>query len=69
MFVQIPDRLEDEWVPAALRDEEEAKQVIEAVPKRHPSETRYDRIENVDWESYSRVLDSTSQILALREGW
>jgi len=54
---------------AALRDEEEARRVIDAVPKRHPFEMRYDRIESVDWESCSRVLDSASQLEALREGW
>ena len=54
---------------AALRDEEEAKRVIDAVPKRHPFEMRYDRIENADWESCSRVLDSASQLEALRKGW
>ncbi|MBU2054787.1 MAG: DUF5615 family PIN-like protein [Proteobacteria bacterium] len=69
MFGQIPDTLEDVWVAAALRDEEEAKRVIDAVPKRHPFEMRYDRIENVDWESCSRVLDSASQLEALRVGW
>ncbi len=69
MFGQIPDTLEDVWVAAALRDEEEAKRVINAVPKRHPFEMRYDRIENVDWESCSRVLDSASQLEALRKGW
>jgi len=69
MFGQIPDTLEDVWVAAALRDEEEAKRVIEAVPKRHPFEMRYDRIESVDWESCSRVLDSAIQLEALREGW
>jgi hypothetical protein len=69
MFGQIPDTLEDFWVAAALRDEEEAKRVIDAVPKRHPFEMRYDRIENVDWESCSRVLDSASQLEALRKGW
>jgi hypothetical protein len=69
MFGQIPDTLEDVWVAAALRDEEEAKRVIDAVPKRHPFEMRYDRIENVDWESCSRVLDSASQLEALRKGW
>jgi ERCC4-related helicase len=69
MFGQIPDTLEDVWVAAALSDEEEAKRVIDAVPKRHPFEMRYDRIENVDWESCSRVLDSASQLEALREGW
>ena len=30
---------------------------------------QYDRIENVDWESCSRVLDSAIQLEALREGW
>ncbi len=69
MFGQIPDTLEDVWVAAALRDEEEAKRVIDAVPKRHPFEMRYDRIESVDWESCSRVLDSASQLEALRQGW
>jgi hypothetical protein len=54
---------------AALRDEEEAKRVIAAVPKRHPFEMRYDRVENVDWESCSRVPDSASQLEALRKGW
>jgi 16S rRNA C967 or C1407 C5-methylase (RsmB/RsmF family) len=60
------------WVQeefAALRDEDEAKRVIDAVPKRHPFEMRYDRIENVDWESCSRVLESASQLEALRKGW
>jgi SNF2 family DNA or RNA helicase len=69
MFGQIPDTLEDVWVAAALRDEEDAKRVIDAVPKRHPFEMKYDRIENVDWESCSRVLDSASQLEALRKGW
>jgi hypothetical protein len=69
MFGQIPDTLEDVWVAAALRDEEEAKRVIDAVPKRHPFEMRYDRIENVEWETCSRVLDSASQLEALRKGW
>ena len=69
MFGQIPDTLEDVWVAAALQDEEEAKRVIDAVPKRHPFEMRYDRIESVDWESCSRVLDSASQLEALRKGW
>ena len=69
MFGQIPDTLEDVWVAAALRDEEEAKKIINAVPKRHPFEMRYDRVENVDWESCSRVLDSMSQLELLQKGW
>lgn len=67
---RLPDvTLENIPLAAALRDEEEAKRIIDAVPKRHPFEMRYDRIENVDWESCSRVLDSASQLEALREGW
>jgi hypothetical protein len=69
MFGQIPDTLEDVWVAAALRDEQEAQRVIDAVPKRHPFALRYDRVESVDWESCSRVLDSTSQLETLRKGW
>jgi len=69
MFGQIPDTLEDVWVAAALRDEAEARRIIDAVPKRHPFEMRHDRIESVDWESCSLVLDSTSQLEMLRAGW
>ncbi|HRR42081.1 MAG TPA: C-terminal helicase domain-containing protein, partial [Syntrophales bacterium] len=69
MFGQIPDTLEDVWIAAALQDEEEARRIIDAVPKRHPFEMRYDRIENVDWETCSKVLDSTSQLEALQKGW
>jgi hypothetical protein len=69
MFGQIPDTLEDVWVSAALRDEQEARRIIDAVPKRHPFEMRYDRIENIDWESCSRVLDAASQMDALMKGW
>lgn len=69
MFGQIPDTLEDVWVAAAFRDEEEARRVIDAVPNRHPFEMRYDRIESVDWESCSLVLDFASQLEALRKGW
>jgi len=69
MFGQIPDTLEDVWVAAALRDEEEARRVIDAVPKRHPFAMRYDRIANVDWESCSRVLDSVSQLEVLWKAW
>jgi hypothetical protein len=56
-------------IAAVPRNEEEAKRVIDAVPKRHPFEMRYDRFENGDWESCSRVLDSAGQLEALREGW
>jgi superfamily II DNA/RNA helicase len=69
MFGQLPDTLEDAWVATALREEEKAKEIIDAVPLRHPFEMKYDRIESTDWESCSRVLDSLTQLEALRKGW
>jgi hypothetical protein len=67
----IPHRwtmIVDVWVTAALSDEKEAKRFIDAIPKHHPFEIRYDKIENVDWESCSRVLDSASRLATLRKG-
>ena len=69
MFGQVPDTLEDVWVNVALGEITAARQVIATVPKTHPFEMRYDRIENVDWESCSRVLDATPQLERLRMGW
>jgi len=66
MFGQLPDTLEDVWVNVALADVERAKLVIDAVPTSHPFEIRYDRIEAVDFESCSRVLDQHAQLDALR---
>lgn len=69
LFGQLPDTLEDAWVAVALRDEERAREIIDAVPEQHPFELRYDRIEEVDWESCSEVLDSHSQLEELLRGW
>lgn len=69
MFGQLPDTLEDVWVNVALADVERAKQVIDAVPLAHPFEMRYDRVEPVDFESCSRVLDQHAQLELLRQGW
>lgn len=69
LFGQIPDTLEDVWVAMAQRDEEKAVRVIDAVPVKSPFEMRYDKIEEVDWESCSRVLDSQAQLDVLLEGW
>lgn len=69
LFGQLPDTLEDVWVQVALNDEERARQIIDAVPTVHPFEMRYDRVEAVDFESCSRVLDSEPQLELLRRGW
>jgi len=41
----------------------------DAVPNESPFEIRYDRIDEVDWESCSTVLDSQAQLEVLLEGW
>lgn len=69
LFGQLPDTLEDVWVAVAQRDDEKAQQIIDAVPTSHPFEMRYDRIEPVDWESCSQVLDADTQLEPLLKGW
>ena len=69
IFGQLPDTLEDVWVQVALRNEAEALRIIDETPKEHPFELRYDRIEPLDWESCSVVLDSQSQLELLSKGW
>src|SRR3990172_4021378 len=56
LFGQIPDVLEDVWVAVALGEKEEAKKIIDAIPKEHPFEVRYTKVEKVDWESCADVL-------------
>lgn len=69
MFGQLPDILEDVWMSVALAEEERALRIIDAVPPAHPFELRYDRIENVPWESCAQVLTAASQMDALRTPW
>ena len=69
LFGQLPDTLEDVWVEVALRDEQEALKIIDEVPKSHPFELRYDKIEPIDWESCSIVLDAHAQLEPLLKGW
>ncbi|WP_296807622.1 hypothetical protein [Thiocapsa sp.] len=69
LFGQIPDILEDVWIDIALGEIDRAKQTIDAVPKQHPFELRYHRVEKVDWESCSRVLDTDARKRFLTTGW
>ncbi len=69
MFGQIPDILEDVWMSVALAEEDCARRIIDAVPAVHPFELRYDRIENVPWETCAQVLTATSQLDALLKPW
>ena len=69
LFGQIPDVLEDVWVEAAIGDIESAKRIIDAVPRKHPFELKYHRIERVDWESCATVLDARAVRDVLRIPW
>jgi hypothetical protein len=53
----------------ALGEVERAKQVIAAVPKQHPFDIKYQRIEKIDWESCEKVLSATAKRSALVKGW
>ena len=69
MFGQIPDVLEDVWVEVALGNIEKAKQVINGVPERHPFEMKYDKVENIDWESCEVVLNDYERRIWLSKEW
>ena len=69
MFGQIPDVLEAAWVEAALGDIERAKKTIDAVPKQHPFELKYRRVEKTHWESCARVLGFNDRKEMLLKGW
>jgi len=71
LFGQLPDTLEDVWIAAALRRDEEMQQLINQVPDQHPFALRYDRIaiEPEAWESCREVLDAQSQLEPLLRGW
>lgn len=69
LFGQIPDVLEDVWVAVALGEKEQAKKIINALPKSHPFEIRYSKVEKIDWESCCEVLDQRGKDRILREHW
>ncbi len=70
IFGQIPDVLEDVWINVALNEEEKAKKLIEEAPEsKHPFDERYNKVENVDWESCARVLDKREKQKYLMQGW
>lgn len=69
MFGQVPDCLKDVWVSIALDQIDDAKKTINEVPRKHPFELRYDKIEPVNWEQCSKVLDSEDRRRYLMKGW
>jgi hypothetical protein len=69
LFGQIPDVLEDVWIDVAMGEIEHAKQIIAAIPRRHPFDLKYQRISKIDWESCERVLASAVVRAELSRGW
>lgn len=69
LFGQIPDVLQDVWVEVALGEIEEAKERIRAIDKRSPFELRYDKIEPIDFETYTEVLNPVEIQDILSKAW
>jgi superfamily II DNA or RNA helicase len=69
MFGQLPDVLEDVWIEVAQGHIDRAKQIINAIPKKHPFDIRWNKIEKVPWESCARVLESKEKRAHLSKGW
>lgn len=69
IFGQLPDFLEDVWVAVANGERDKAKQIIDAVPKKHPFEIRYTKVQKVDWETCAEVLYEKARKEVLQKGW
>jgi superfamily II DNA/RNA helicase len=69
LFGQIPDILEDVWIDFALGEIDQARKMIDAVPRKHPFQIRYRPIQKVNWESCARVLDAEERKRRLSAGW
>lgn len=70
VFGQLPDVLEDVWVDIALQDEEKARQRLNEVPEKHPFENRYNnKVDKIDWESCSKVLDKKEMRKYFEQEW
>jgi len=40
-----------------------------AVPNQHPFEIKYHKMDRIDWESYSKVLDNLERKRHLLKSW
>lgn len=69
LFGQIPDVLEDVWVEVAIGSKEKAREIIDAVPVQHPFEMKYNKIDSIDFERCSEVLNDIEKREALLKGW
>jgi superfamily II DNA or RNA helicase len=69
LFGQIPDVLQDAWVDIAIGEEERAKKLIDNIKPAHPFDERYSKVEDIDWESCSQVLNEFEKLKLLSRGW
>jgi len=69
LFGQIPDVLEDVWIDVANGEVTEAKKLIESVNPKHPFDEKYNRVEDIDWESCATVLAEEDKHEILSKGW
>ena len=69
MFGQLPDVLEDVWIEVSQGQIERAKQIINALPEKHPFDIRWNKIEKVPWQSCATVLEFAEKRAYLSKPW
>jgi hypothetical protein len=69
LFGQVPDVLEAVWIDVATGQIDAARRRIDAMPKQHPFDARYAKVENIDWETCATVLTRSEKDRALRAAW
>ena len=69
LFGQIPDVLEDVWIDVANGEIEEAKKLIKSVHPKHPFDEKYNRVEDIDWDTCAIVLNEEEKKGILLEKW
>jgi hypothetical protein len=68
IFKDMPDD-EKKLLKRFLDQIDDAKKTIDEVPRNHPFALRYDKIEPINWEQCSKVLDSEERRRYLMKGW
>jgi biotin synthase-like enzyme len=63
------DVLEDVWIDIVNGEIEKAKKLIDSVKPRHPFDERYNRINKIDWETCSKVLNTEDKMKILKSSW
>lgn len=70
LFGQIPDTLEDVWVQVALKNDAEARQLIDrASSARNPFDIKYSKVEDADWETCEQVLNPFNVNELFKKEW